>query len=46
MVQEITGKPPTIHADVNTEETALSYRSLSAIVGMVQWYGVPSQSQA
>ena len=41
MVQEITGKPPTIHADVNTEESALSNRSLSAIVGMVNGMGFP-----
>jgi predicted RNase H-related nuclease YkuK (DUF458 family) len=41
MVQEITGKPPTIHADVNTEESALSNRSLGAIVGMVNGMGYP-----
>ena len=41
MVQEITGKPPTIHADVNTEQSALSNRSLSAIVGMVNGMGFP-----
>ena len=41
MVQEIINKPPTIHADVNTEESALSNRSLSAIVGMVNGMGFP-----
>ncbi len=41
MVQEITGKPPTIHADVNTEESALSNRSLIAIVVMVNGMGFP-----
>jgi predicted RNase H-related nuclease YkuK (DUF458 family) len=41
MVQDITGKPPTIHADVNTKETALSYRMLSVIIGLVQGMGFP-----
>jgi predicted RNase H-related nuclease YkuK (DUF458 family) len=41
MVQEITGNPPTIHADVNTKESALSYRMLNVIMGMVQGMGYP-----
>ncbi len=41
MVQDITGKPPTIHADVNTEESTLSYRMLNVIMGMVQGMGFP-----
>ena len=41
MVQEITGIPPTIHADVNTKESALSYRMLNVIMGMVQGMGYP-----
>ena len=41
MVQEITGHPPTIHADVNTKESALSYRMLNVIMGMVQGMGYP-----
>ena len=41
MIQEITNSPPTIHADVNTEESALSNRSLSAIVGMANGMGFP-----
>ena len=41
MVQEITGTPPTIHADVNSKETALSYKMLNVIMGMVQGMGFP-----
>ena len=41
MVQEITGKPPTIHADVNSKDTALSYKMLNVIMGMVQGMGFP-----
>lgn len=41
MVQEITGTPPTIHADVNTKDTALSYKMLNVIMGMVQGMGFP-----
>jgi predicted RNase H-related nuclease YkuK (DUF458 family) len=41
MVQEITGEPPTIHADVNSEESALSNRMLNVIMGMVQGMGFP-----
>ena len=41
MVQEITGTPPTIHADVNSKDTALSYRMLNVIMGMVQGMGFP-----
>ena len=41
MVQDITKKPPTIHADVNTKETALSYRMLNVIMGLVQGMGFP-----
>jgi predicted RNase H-related nuclease YkuK (DUF458 family) len=41
MVQEIIGDPPTIHADVNTKESALSYRMLNVIMGMVQGMGYP-----
>ena len=41
MVQEITGTPPTIHADVNSKDTALSYRMLNVIMGMVQGMGYP-----
>ena len=41
MVQEITGMPPTIHADVNIKETALSYKMLNVIMGMVQGMGYP-----
>jgi len=41
MVQEITGNPPTIHADVNIKETALSYKMLNVIMGMVQGMGYP-----
>ncbi len=41
MVQEITGTPPTIHADVNSKETALSYKMLNVIMGMVQGMGYP-----
>jgi len=41
MVQQITGHPPTIHADVNTKESALSYRMLNVIMGMVQGMGYP-----
>ena len=41
MVQEITGRPPTIHADVNTKESALSYKMLNVIMGMVQGMGFP-----
>ena len=41
MVQEITGIPPTIHADVNSKETALSYKMLNVIMGMVQGMGYP-----
>ena len=33
MVQDITGTPPTIHADVNSKDTALSYRMLNVIMG-------------
>ena len=36
MVQQITGTPPTIHADVNSKDTALSYKMLNVIMGMVQ----------
>jgi predicted RNase H-related nuclease YkuK (DUF458 family) len=41
MVQEITGLPPTIHADVNSKESALSYKILNVIVGMAQGMGFP-----
>ena len=41
MVQEITGTPPTIHADVNSQDTALSYKMLNVIMGMVQGMGFP-----
>ena len=41
IVQTITGTPPTIHADVNTKENALSYKMLSVIMGMVQGMGYP-----
>jgi len=41
MVQEITNRPPTIHADVNSEESALSYKMLNVIMGMVQGMGFP-----
>lgn len=41
MVQEITGSPPTIHADVNSKDTALSYKMLNVIMGMVQGMGFP-----
>ena len=41
MVQDITGTPPTIHADVNSKETALSYKMLNVIMGMVQGMGYP-----
>ena len=41
MVQEITGHPPTIHADVNIKESALSYKMLNVIMGMVQGMGYP-----
>ncbi len=41
IVQDITGRPPTIHADVNTKESALSYRMLNVIMGMVQGMGYP-----
>ena len=41
MVQDITGRPPTIHADVNTKESALSYKMLNVIMGMVQGMGFP-----
>jgi predicted RNase H-related nuclease YkuK (DUF458 family) len=41
MVQDITGSPPTIHADVNSKDTALSYRMLNVIMGMVQGMGYP-----
>ena len=41
MVQQITGTPPTIHADVNSKDTALSYRMLNVIMGMVQGMGFP-----
>jgi predicted RNase H-related nuclease YkuK (DUF458 family) len=41
MVQQITGRPPTIHADVNTKESALSYKMLNVIMGMVQGMGYP-----
>ena len=41
MVQGITGTPPTIHADVNSKDTALSYKMLNVIMGMVQGMGFP-----
>ncbi len=41
MVQAITGLAPTIHADVNTKESALSFRMLNVIRGMVQGMGFP-----
>jgi predicted RNase H-related nuclease YkuK (DUF458 family) len=41
MVQDITGTPPTIHADVNSKDTALSYRMLNVIMGLVQGMGFP-----
>ena len=41
MVQDIAGRPPTIHADVNTKESALSYKMLNVIMGMVQGMGFP-----
>mgnify|MGYP003127346270 FL=1 len=41
MVQQITGSPPTIHADVNSKDTALSYKMLNVIMGMVQGMGFP-----
>ena len=39
MVQEITGTPPTIHADVNPDEQNLSNRVTDAIMGMVKGMG-------
>lgn len=39
MVLEITGTPPTIHADVNSKKEALSNKALSVIVGMVRGMG-------
>jgi predicted RNase H-related nuclease YkuK (DUF458 family) len=39
MVHEITGTPPTIHADVNSKKEALSNRALNVIVGMVKGMG-------
>ena len=41
MVHDITGDPPTIHADVNSKETALSNRMLNVIMGLVQGMGFP-----
>lgn len=41
MVQDITGSPPTIHADINSKDTALSYKMLNVIMGMVQGMGYP-----
>ena len=41
VVQEITGSPPTIHADINSKDTALSYKMLNVIMGMVQGMGFP-----
>jgi len=41
MIQEITGTPPTIHADVNSKENALSNKMLNVIMGMVQGMGYP-----
>jgi len=41
VVQEITGHPPTIHADVNIKENTLSYKMLNVIIGMVQGMGYP-----
>jgi predicted RNase H-related nuclease YkuK (DUF458 family) len=41
MVQDITGTPPTIHADINSKDTALSYKMLNVIMGMVQGMGFP-----
>ena len=41
VVQEITGIPPTIHADVNSKDTALSYKMLNVIMSMVQGMGFP-----
>ena len=41
MIQEITGTPPTIHADVNSKESALSNKMLNVIMGMVQGMGYP-----
>ena len=41
MVQDITGTPPTIHADVNSKDSALSYKMLNVIMGMVQGMGYP-----
>lgn len=41
MVQEITDTPPTIHTDVNSKESALSYKMLNVIMGMVQGMGYP-----
>jgi predicted RNase H-related nuclease YkuK (DUF458 family) len=35
------GQPPTIHADVDTKETALTYRMLHVIMGIVQGMGFP-----
>ena len=41
IIYEITGEFPTIHADVNSKETALSNRMLNVIMGMVQGMGYP-----
>jgi len=41
LVQSVTGELPTVHADVNTKESALSYRMLNVIVGMVTGMGFP-----
>ena len=41
MVQDITGSPPTVHADVNSKDTALSYRMLNVIMGLVKGMGFP-----
>lgn len=41
MIHEITGLAPTIHADVNSKESALSNRMLNVIMGMVQGMGFP-----
>jgi predicted RNase H-related nuclease YkuK (DUF458 family) len=41
MVQDITGTPPTVHSDINTKESALSNRSMSVIMGMVNGMGFP-----
>jgi predicted RNase H-related nuclease YkuK (DUF458 family) len=40
-VKEYTSLVPTIHADVNSKETALSNRIADAIIGMIRGMGYP-----